>query len=322
VSDRPAILVVRFGALGDVVLTTPLLRAMHDAYPAARLTVVTKAAWGPLLTGNPHVTNVEALAPGESLRTLARRLRATAWDYRLDLHGSLRSRALRRMVGGSWQGWRKPRLRRALRVWAGVRAGRAVPPVAEQYFAAARALGIARDAGPPEVHPTPDDEARADESVLPRRFVALAPGAAHATKRWPLPHWDRLAGLLADRGIPTVAVGSGDDPAPAAARMEVRGIGLGATAAVLRRATLAVTNDSGLMHLATAVGTPVVALFGPTVPDLGYGPHRPDAVVLERALSCRPCSVYGRAHCPLRHHRCMIDLMPETVADTVEAQLR
>jgi len=321
VSGRPSILVVRFGALGDVVLATPLLRAIHAAYPAARVTVVTKAAWAPLLTGHPCVAHVEALAPGEFLRVLAARLRATAWDYRLDLHGSLRSRALRQLVGGTWQGWRKPRVRRALRVWAGVRAGRAVPPVAEQYFAAARVLGIGLDAGPPEIHPTPTDEARADELALPSRFVALAPGAAHATKRWPLTHWDQLAAVLAHRGIPTVAVGGPDDPCPAAARMDARGIGLGPTAAVLRRAALAVANDSGLMHLATAVGTSVVALFGPTVPDLGYGPHRSDAVVLARALPCRPCSVYGGAHCPLRHHRCMIDLMPETVAATVEARL-
>jgi heptosyltransferase II len=321
VSGRPAVLVVRFGALGDVVLTTPLLRALHRAHPGAHVTVVTKAAWGPLFTSHPHVAAVEALAPDEPLRDLARRLRATAWDYRLDLHGSLRSRLLRRLVGGRWSGWRKPRIRRALRLWTRGRFGPAPLPVAEQYFAAAHDLGIAPDGGPPDVHPGPEDDARARAAAPEARFVALAPGASRATKRWPPTHWERLARLLGDAGVPVVTVGTAGERGLLPSGRDACGIGLGPTAALLRRAAAVVAHDSGLMHLATAVGTPVVALFGPTVPELGYGPYHADAVVLGRDLACRPCSVYGSAHCPLRHHRCMIDLMPETVADAVRERL-
>jgi ADP-heptose:LPS heptosyltransferase len=114
-----------------------------------------------------------------------------------------------------------------------------------------------------------------------------------------------------------VAVGSTDDRGRIATATDASGIGLGPTAAVLRRAAVVVAHDSGLMHLATGVGTPVVALFGPTDPALGYGPYRAAADVLAHDLPCRPCSVYGSAHCPLRHQRCMIELMPETVADAV-----
>jgi len=321
VSGRPAVLVVRFGALGDVVLTTPLLRALRRAHPGAAITLVTRAAWAPLLVSHPHVARVEALQPDEPLRALARRLRATAWDHRLDLHGSPRSRLLRLLVGGRWGGWRKPRLRRALRVWTRRRLGPALTPVPELYFGAARALGIAPDGGPPEIHPGPEDDARAAAVAPDAAFVALAPGAAHATKRWPPSHWERLAGLLRASGIPTVAVGAEHERGLVPTALDACGIGLGPTAALLARAAVVVAHDSGLMHLATAVGTPVVALFGPTVPDLGYGPYRADAVVLERALPCRPCSVYGGAHCPLGHHRCMIDLMPDTVADAVRRRL-
>jgi len=320
VSDSPAVLVVRFGALGDVVLTTPLLRALHRAYPGTRVTMVTKSAWAPLFEHHPHVAAVESLSPTVPLRTLARRLQATAWDHRLDLHGSLRSHILRRLVGGRWRTWRKPRLKRALRVWGGVDVGR-IPPVAHQYFATVRALGVVPDGGPAEIRPSPGAEVQAAALAPPTRFAALAAGAAHATKRWPAAHWDRLARLLAAGGVPTVAVGTRDDPAPESATVDARGIGLGPTAALLGRAAVTVANDSGLMHLAAAVGVPVVALFGPTDPALGYGPYEATATVLHRDLPCRPCSVYGGAHCPLRHHRCMIDLMPDTVADAVQARL-
>jgi heptosyltransferase-2 len=321
VSGPPAVLVVRFGALGDVILTTPLLRVLRHTLPVARITLVTKAAWAPLFAAHPHVTDVEALGPDEPLRRLARRLRATAWDHRLDLHGSLRSHLLRHLVGGRWNGWRKPRLRRAVRVWTRRRLGPDPRPAAEQYFAAARALGLAPDGGPPEIRPTADDDLRARALAPAARFVALAPGASRATKRWPPSHWEQLATLLREADIPTVAVGGAGERALVPAAVDACGIGLGPTAALLRRAAAVVANDSGLMHLATAVGTPVVALFGPTVPDLGYGPYRADAVVLERDLPCRPCSVHGGAHCPLGHHRCMIDLMPGTVANAVRGRL-
>jgi heptosyltransferase-2 len=316
------VLVVRFGALGDVVLTTPLLRAIRRAHPAAAVTLVTKAAWAPLFAGHPHLSAVEALAPDEPLRGLAERLRTTNWDHRIDLHGSVRSRLLRLLVGGRWRGWRKPRLRRAARVWAGRRIGRDLPPMAEEYFAAARALGVTPDGGPPEIHPDPGDATRAAAVAPGVPFVALAPGASRPTKRWPPAHWHRLAGLLHARGLATVAVGTAEERGvvPAAA-VDAGGIGLGPTAALLRRAAAVVAQDSGLMHLATAVGTPVVALFGPTVPDLGYGPYHARARVLELDLPCRPCSVFGGSHCPLGHHLCMIDLIPESVVDAVRRLL-
>jgi len=318
VTAHPSVLVVRFGALGDVVLATPLLRAIARAHPRATVTFVTKAAWAPLLAGHPHVTHVEPLALDEPVWALAARLRRRTWDHRLDLHGSPRSRALRALVGGRWRGYRKPRLGRALRVWTGARVT-PVPPVAEQYFAAARDLGVVPDGGPAHLAPGPADAARAAAVMPPRPYVILAPGAAHATKRWPTVHWNRLATLLDGRGLRTVVVGAAADAgrvtAPAA--VIACGIGLGPTAALLRGAAAAVAGDTGLMHLATAVAAPVVALFGPTDPALGYAPYRARATVLARDLPCRPCSSYGGAHCPLRHHRCMIDLTPEEVMQAV-----
>jgi len=94
-------------------------------------------------------------------------------------------------------------------------------------------------------------------------------------------------------------------------------LGLQETAAVLRASRVVASGDTGLMHLASAVGTPVVALFGPTVRQFGFFPYRSLATVLELALSCRPCSAQGSPRCPLGHHRCLRDISPETVMSSI-----
>ena len=90
------------------------------------------------------------------------------------------------------------------------------------------------------------------------------------------------------------------------------------TGALLGRARALVSGDTGVMHMATGVGTPVVALFGPTVGQFGFFPYRAPAVVLERPLDCRPCSATGTAHCPMGHHRCLGDIAPAEVAAAVQ----
>jgi heptosyltransferase-2 len=179
-------------------------------------------------------------------------------------------------------------------------------------------------------HPTPSvslgltdtDHAEAERWLAGHgvgpRFVALAPGSIWGTKRWP--YYPELAAAI-DRWI--VIVGSRDD-APLAdavvaaakgrASSAVGALSLRGSAALIQRAAVLVSNDSAPLHLATAVGTPVVALFGPTVPEFGFGPRRPGDIALGReGLACRPCSKHGPPTCPLGHHRCMRDLSVEAV---------
>jgi heptosyltransferase-2 len=316
----PRVLVVRFSALGDVILTTPLVRALRTAWPDARITFVTTRAAAAVFAHSPRVDRVVALAPGAPLGTLTAQLREEAWTHRLDLHASLRALRLRTALGGRWRTWRRHRLARRMLIAFGAEWYGRLPPVAERYFETVADLGIHPDGGPPEVFTHADDRARARD-VAAGEYVVMAPGASRATKRWPPSHWRELAARLRAAGLGVVAAGTaaerrlldGDAAVPAF------GEGLGVTAALLAGARCAVTNDSGLMHLATAVGTPVVALFGPTVRAFGFAPYPGPAAVLERPMACRPCSPYGSARCPLGHHRCMIDLAPATVARAVEA---
>jgi len=322
------VLCVRFSSIGDVLLTTPLVRALHRRHPEAELYYVTKRAMAPLVIENPHLTQVITLEPGERIIDLARRLRALGPTHGLDLHGSLRSTALRWLVPCRWSGYSKRRLARTALIATKINLyGRHVP-VPERYFEAARELDVQPDGGPPEFFLAPASRDRvahwlADAGLNQQPFAALAPGAAHATKRWPIRHWTALAEQLRTMGYELVAVGGAGD------RELANQLGPGVhnaageftlqeTGACLARAAVVVSGDTGVMHMATGVGAPVVALFGPTVEPFGFFPYTKRAVVLERDLSCRPCSAMGTERCPLGHHRCLEDILPDQVAAAVQ----
>jgi heptosyltransferase-2 len=319
-ANGPRVLIVRFSSLGDIVLTTPLVRAIRARHPDAEITFVTKQRYAPVLRGNPHLARIMELDTDEPVRSLAARISDRSFDACLDLHGSLRSLLLRRMIRGPWAGYRKRRLERWKLLWLGGAASRTDTPVPERYFEAARSLGVVPDGRPAEVFPGDTDRQIAAD-LTPGPFVALAPGAQHRNKRWPSRHWRRLAQLIQDRGLEVVGLGTDEERSLLAETGVIDGFGLslGSTAAVLARARLAICNDSGLMHLATAAGAPVLALFGPTVQGLGFAPYRAKARVLERQLACRPCSATGGAVCPLLHQRCLAGIDPLTVLRAMDA---
>ena len=328
----PNVLAVRFSSIGDVLLTTPLLRAIRRRHPESRITVLTKAAYAPLIEDNPHVDEVIPIGPGQSLPQLAARIRGTGYTHLLDLHGSLRSRTLRALVPGPWHGYPKYRAARALLIHGKRDRYPVRRPVAERYFTAARGLDVHPDGEPPEFFL---GEAAIHEAAIwleaaglgaTRPLIAVAPGAAHATKRWPVDHWRVLVDRMVEAGMDVVVVGGADDVDIAGTVAAGRGgrsrtaaglFGLQATGAALRQAKALVSGDTGVMHMAAGVGTPVVALFGPTVEAFGFFPYTRRAEVLQLDMACRPCSSQGGPACPLRHHHCMLHLTPDSVYQAV-----
>lgn len=330
------ILLVRFSSIGDLVLTTPLVRALRARHPAARLTFVVREDMADVLRHNPRIDELITWRHGTPLAPLVRRLRDGDWTHRLDLHASLRSWRLRQQVGGRWSSYPKRRLGRALLIASRRRFGRPLEPVAERYFAAAADLDVAPDGGPAEFFTSVEADQQAAAFLAgaglgrERRLIALVPGAAHATKRWPAGHWRDLVGRLAP-GNDVVILGG---PAERDIGIELARTGgarvlnaagrfpLLISAALLKRADVAVAGDTGLLHLATAVGTPVVGLYGPGVVELGFFPYRAPARVLEQELACRPCSVHGSARCPLGHHLCLRGTTPEAVVTALARPIR
>jgi heptosyltransferase-2 len=328
--STPTTLVIQTAFLGDVVLTTPLLAALAQQH--GPVDVVTTSAAAPLLETHPAVATVIRYDKrGEDrgwrgFRRVASQLRERRYARAYLPHRSWRSAAL------------------ALAAGIQQRTGFAHSPAAITYTTriprartgheAERLLALAghgvQTVPAVSLGLTPDDYAAADQWLRQRAlspgFVALAPGSIWGTKRWP---W--YAELAAALDGPVVVVGSTEDvslaqvvsaAAPGRIHSAAGALSLRASAALIQRAAVLVTNDSAPLHFATAVGTPVVALFGPTSPRFGFGPRGPKDRVLElEGLGCRPCSSHGPQVCPLGHHHCLQKLSVEEVQAALVAIL-
>ena len=328
-ADRSRCLVIQTAFLGDVVLTTPLLSALAERH--GPVDVVTTPVAASLLETHPAVRTVirydkHGTQRGwRGIQELSSELRGRRYSIVYLPHRSIRSAALALLTGA------KERVGFAGSV-AAISYSRRVPrsPTGHEVERLLALAGTAAAAARVNLGLTPDDHSVADRWLEAHRiapgFVALAPGSIWGTKRWP--YYAQLAARLEQRCV--IVGGPGDSSladaivaaAPGRAVSAVGALGLRGSAALIRRAGVLVTNDSAPLHLATAVGTPVVAIFGPTVPQFGFGPRgQDDTAVGVEGLACRPCSRHGPEHCPLGHHRCMRDLGIETVVAAVAAVL-
>ena len=329
-----------------MILTTPLIERLAREGPVH---VVATPANAAVLANHPAVASVivydkrKADAGLSGLRRVAARLRDTGATTAYMAQGSWRTAALARLAGvpsvgfdtsaGRWLYSRRVAYRtdwhHAQRLWSLASDPRATAP-------------MVTDTMRPSLYPGPDDEQRVGALLdaagvdAGSPLIALAPGSVWATKRWP--SYDALAAELVAR-LPdsrVVVLGAaGDTPLAAAIGEAVRQRGgppvidatgqlsLLGSAALLSRCALLVTNDSAPLHLASAMNTPTVALFGPTIPAMGFGPlASPSATLGIDSLSCRPCSAHGGLACPLEHWRCMRELSADVVAEAVSRTRR
>ena len=151
--------------------------------------------------------------------------------------------------------------------------------------------------------------------------MALHPYATHPAKEWPRDHWKKLIGHLEKNGMNWFVVGQNNTPLlPGDERDLTNATNLRETCALLEQADWLVTGDSGPMHLACGVDTPVIALFGPTAKAWGFYPAGPNDTVLEQALDCRPCSLHGSRPCN-RGFECMTSITPDDVMKTIRQDL-
>lgn len=329
------IAVLRLSSLGDVVLTLPTVVALRAAFPAAEIAYWVKEEYADLVREHPALTRVRVLEKDarrlEDLVSMSAELEDH--DLVLDLHGSARTRVLtfrqKAIV------LRVPSTRLQRERWVRARWSRPapLPPVWQQSAPLLAQLGLSL-AGPPRLHPSAAASAWAAQEwaamQLPARTIALAPGAAWATKRWPEAHWCALEAALAERGLGRLVLSTVAERRALpvlAAQLASRPGGAWVTESLARgmalmaRAAAAVTHDSGLMHVAAASGLPVVALFGGTHPALGFAPAGSGHAVLCREEPCQPCALHGREACPLGHHRCMTALAPVEVVAALERVL-
>jgi len=318
------VLVLRFSAVGDVVLTAPAIHALRAAWPDARIVYAVKQRLAHLVEHNPHVDQVIGLRDGEGPLSYARRLRAVRPSVVLDLHGKIRSRILRALLPGIPKVvWHKRDFRDTLPVKLALRPYRASMLFAHRYHAAVeQVVGHELPKGKLQYFLGPHDLEVADAALRSagidpaRPLLGLSPGANWATKRWPVERFAGLARRALGRGIQVAVQGSASEAdlgraiaqlAPGAVdlcgKLDLRGLG-----GFIARCAAFAANDSGPMHMARALGVPTLALFGSTDPAMfDFRGHE----VLFAGVSCAPCSFFGRRRCPRGHFRCMLDLGEE-----------
>lgn len=350
------ILVIRFSSMGDVVLTSPVTRELSRIYPDAELDFLTHEDYAPLARALPGVAAVQCFEPGPGLWRLVSRLRERRYDLVIDLHGSLRS-WLVTMAGGAGRVLRydKRRLARMAIVRGSRRSGAdsgsgtgSVPHTVDRYLATIDGLdatGPARHGGGQDAEEKRLPELKVDAraaAVVEERLtgagigpevplLGVAPGASHGPKRWPPDRFARVADQLAgSRGMVVLLLGSeGDRPVAGevAGAMESPVVDWTGTTdlallpAAVRRCGLLIGNDSGPMHVATAVGTPAIGVFGATHPRLGFAPLGPADAAVTLDLPCSPCSLHGNRPCRFRTHACMEDLPARMVVEEAERGL-
>ena len=326
-------LVIQTSFLGDTVLTTPLIAELARRGP---VDVVATPASATLLQNHP---GIRAVIPYDKrgadsgimgFLRMARRLRAFGYGAAYLAQGSMRSAALALAAGVG------------RRVGFASHAGRLLYTDKVEYredlHHAARLLRLAKpDATPsdgeirPRLYPGIPERGAVDRFLALHdahddgsAVVALAPASVWGTKKWPF--YSELARALSGRAR-IVVLGSADDAALAAdvcaaagdSAMNAAGVlSLLGSAELIRRCDVLVTNDSAPQHLASAVGTPTITIFGPTVPAFGFGPLAKDSATLGLdGLACRPCHSHGPQRCPLGHWRCMREVAPSAVAAKV-----
>lgn len=338
-------LVIRFSSIGDIVLSTPLLRVLRARFPKTQIDYVTKKEYAELIHSNHNINFTYQYDPGtgfQGLRELKRRLKAGAYDLVVDIHNSLRSRYVRSMLGVEKIAVIDKRIKeRTMLVKFKKNIYGETVPVSDRYVEALKEFDVRSDGKGPELH-IPDEvlfgvSGRVARLRLNRfeKVLGICPFARHATKEWPL---DRYAGLAVGfvRGSDGAVMifGGKEDRKRSEALTEKIASETGReriidwtgecslleTAAAMQYCDVIATNDTGLMHLANAMNKKVVAVFGSTVREFGFFPHGKESVVLERRdLYCRPCSHVGLPECPESHFRCMREIEVEEVAAAVKS---
>jgi heptosyltransferase-2 len=332
-------LVIQTSFLGDVILTTPLIRELAKRGPVDVLVTPPGAA---AVANNPDIRTVipydkrgtygSALNLWQTVRELRTR---RPYDAAYLAQGSFRSGLLavmtgaKRRIGFASSTGRalyteqlpyRPDRHHAERLWSLAMSECADPPTPDQIR--------------PRLYPSDEERLTVDRLLrragsLEEPFVALAPGSAWGTKRWP--YYVELARRISEYARIAIIGSKADGPVaeeicaaiPAGCAINAVGeLSLLASAELIGRAQAIVTNDSAPQHLASAMGTPTLTIFGPTVPEFGFGPlAERHAVAGLEGLSCRPCDRHGPQRCPLGHWRCMRDLSPELISSLLSEVL-
>jgi len=307
------ILIIRFSSIGDIVLTTPVIRCLKKQLNA-EVHYLTKSSFKGILNNNPYVDKVHTIEK-EISSELITELKNENFDFIADLHHNLRTLRLKKALNISSKSFPKYNIQKWLLV--NLKIDR-MPKmhIVDRYMETVSSLGVVNDAkGLDYFIP---ETSKVDLSRLPEiqsnGYVGIVIGGQHATKMMPILKLIELCDSLSE---PIVLLGGpedklrGEEIVNAVGVRVFNGCGqfkLDESASLVQQANWVITHDTGLMHIAAAFKKRIVSVWGNTVPELGMYPYLPDPsskIVQIKGLSCRPCSKIGYSKCPKTHFKCM-----------------
>ncbi|TSJ40631.1 glycosyltransferase family 9 protein [Mucilaginibacter corticis] len=305
------VLVIRFSSMGDIIYTTPVVRCLKKQLPDAEVHFITKPAFKYIYDNNPYVDKLLLLKP--ELSDTIKDIKAEQYDYIIDLHNNLRTTLIKLRTGIKSSTYKKQTIRKWLSLKLKLKL---VPPVhlVDRYMKTVQFLGVKNDDQPIDYYIKAEHQL---DKLLPvshqQSFVAFVIGATHFTKRMPN---EKIISLCKEINAPIVLLGgndvkeNGDIIASALGNKVYNACGvtsLDESIYLVSKAEKIIGFDTGLTHIAEAFKRPIVSIWGGTVPELlGVQPYKvKEVLVAGIELSCRPCSKFGLATCPLGHFNCM-----------------
>jgi ADP-heptose:LPS heptosyltransferase len=316
------ILIIRFSSIGDIVLTTPVIRCLKQQVDSVKVHYLTKKSFQSLLSSNPYIDKIHTLE--DELSETVTELEAEKFDYIIDLHNNLRTRLIKLRLNVKAKSFDKLNLKKFLLVNLKIDI---LPSkhIVDRYLETVSFLGVKNDGKGLDYFFNHEYDLT---SLLPashQQYISLVIGAQHATKRLPV---NKLIEICKNLNQQVVLLGGKDD----AERGEeiclnsgdhvYNGCGkfsLDESAFLVGNAEKIITHDTGLMHIASAFDKEIISVWGNTVPEFGMSPYKvtKHSTIEVKGLNCRPCSKIGYQKCPLGHFKCMNEQDIEVISTLI-----
>ena len=320
-------LIIRFSSIGDIVLTTPVIRCLKKQVPDAQVHFLAKEKFRSIIEHNPYIDKLHVLA--HSFELMIEELKTEEYDYIIDLHHNVKTLRVKKELKKKSFSFYKLNIEKYIYTSLKINL---LPKahIVDRYMKTVESFGIKNDGAGLDHFIIEQDETKKSDIPASHHagYIACVIGAAHTTKKWPVAKWKEFAGKL---NHPVILLGGDEDRAAGEEIASVDKVkvynacgkfSINESADLVKKSKLVITHDTGLMHIAAAYKKPIISLWGNTVPSFGMYPYYGDRPVQHSILQinklwCRPCSKIGYNKCPLGHFKCMNKIEADTVIETV-----
>ena len=315
-------LIIRFSSIGDIILTSPVIRNLRKQYPDAQIDYLSKISFSSLLDSNPHLNN-KFYFDRNNLSEIIDQLKNEDYDHIIDLHRNLRSKGVIRKLGKPSSSFPKLNIQK----WATVNFKKDFLTdnhIVERYLSALKKLSVDIDDKGLEVFIPEKDKVDIHSLSIPSDFVVANIGGSKFTKRLPTSQWLKVFNNYPN--IQFVLLGGKEDMNMA---NDLKSdniinycgkINLNQSISIVSQSNAVLSNDTGLMHAAAAFNKPIVSFWGNTIPKFGMTPYKVDQhlIIEQNALACRPCSKIGYDQCPKGHFKCMDNINTDQLKEILQ----